>query len=386
MNRAKKEEECKRKRETNGAGEQKKRLYKEEEHYNSIQLPTKQGYVRPRYTESQIAQYFDRIRLSRPQRIFSVTSLTPAEKLTYLTLLKKHHLVAIPYENIQAHYSWHKGVSVSPTRLFSKIVDHHRGGWCFELNQFLNTVLLSLGFEAILAASRVFEPSNNRYGGLTHCVNIVNISGVQYLLDVGFGGLGPPHPIPLPEEAENVEAIAPPSYHHLGPRAQMRVKREVIPQQISQSRRLWVYEFRADPHQEWKPMCCFNDDFELLPEDIAILNTQGMSRTCFVSRELLIQRFTTSSEQLDATGLKNIHETIDRELDGSLVLYENRLKWRKGGDLKLNIELKDEVERVGALKHFFGIDLDEEECESIVGTVGELRESWFGAAFNQEKV
>lgn len=341
---------------------------------------------RPRYTDSQVAQYFDRIHLSPSQRIFSVTSLTAAEKLAYLTLLKKHHLVAVPYENLQAHYSWHKGLGVSPTRLFRKIVRHRRGGWCFEANQFLNTVLLSLGFDAVLAGSRVFEPLNNRYGGLVHCVNIVDIGGVQHLLDVGFGGYGPPYPLPLLEGPELIEAIGSESLQHIGPRAEMRVMRQAIPQQVNQTRRLWVYQFRAGPDQEWMPMCCLDPDFELLPEDVEILNAHGMSRTCFVSRELLIQRFTTSRERLDAPGCTNMEDIMDGELDGSIVLYQNRLKWRREGDLKLDLEFRNESERIEALRHFFGIVLDDEECEGIRGTVGEIRGSWFRAAFNDETI
>ncbi|KAH7311330.1 arylamine N-acetyltransferase 2 [Stachybotrys elegans] len=341
---------------------------------------------RPKYTDLQVAQYFDRIHLATSQRIFSVDSLTSAEKLAYLTLLKKHHLVAVPYENLQAHYSWHKGLGVSPTRLFRKIVGHGRGGWCFETNQFLNTVLISLGFDAVLAGSRVFEPLNNRYGGLIHCVNLVDIDGVQYMLDVGFGGYGPPRPIPLLEEPELMSAIGTKTLQHVGPRAEMRLVRQAIPQQLDQNRRLWVYQFRPDASQDWMSMCCFNAEFEFLPEDIEILNTHGMSRTCFASRELLIQRFTTSNERLDAPGSRNMEKTMDGELDGSLVLYQNRLKWRKEGDLKLDLKFKNETERVEALEHFFGIVLEDEEREGIRGTVGEIRESWFQAAFNSESI
>ncbi|KAL5936855.1 hypothetical protein ACKVV1_011412 [Pyricularia oryzae] len=199
-------------------------------------------------------------------RIFSVSNLTSVQQLAYLTLLKKHHLVSVPYENLQAHYSWHKGLGVSPTRLFEKIVRQRRGGWCFETNQLLNTVLLSLGFDVILAGSRVFEPFNNRFGGLMHCVNIVNIGGVHYLLDVGFGGYGPPQPVPL---LEGTEAIEPSGLPHIWPRAEMLVVKQAIAQQADQTRRLCVYQFRSGPDKEWQPICCFNSDFEVLPEDIA---------------------------------------------------------------------------------------------------------------------
>ncbi|TLS20550.1 uncharacterized protein PpBr36_11230 [Pyricularia pennisetigena] len=338
---------------------------------------------RPGYTHFEIAQYFNRIHLSPTQRIFSISNLTSVQQLAYLTLLKKHHLVSVPYENLQAHYSWHKGLSVSPTRLFEKIVRHRRGGWCFETNQLLNTVLLSLGFDVILAGSRVFEPCNGRFGGLVHCVNIVNVGGVHYLLDVGFGGYGPPQPVPLLEGAEGIE---PNGLQHIGPRAEMRVVKQAIAQQVDHTRRLWVYQFRSGPDEEWQPMCCFNSDFELLPEDIEILNTHGMSRTCFISRELLLQRFTTTNEPLAAPGRTNMKNVMDGDLDGSIVLYQNRLKWRRDGDLKLSLEFRTEAERIDALRLYFGIVLDKEETEGIKGTASEIRPSWFGTAFGEEKI
>ncbi|KAI7908663.1 hypothetical protein M0657_012190 [Pyricularia oryzae] len=278
---------------------------------------------RRRYANFEIAQYFNRIHLSPTQRIFSVSNLTSVQQLAYLTLLKKHHLVSVPYENLQAHYSWHKGLIVSPSRLFEKIVSHRRGGWCFETNQLLNTVLLSLGFDAILAGSR---------------------------------GTG-------------TEAIEPSGLPHVGPRAEIRVVKQAIAQQVDQTRRLWVYQLRSGPDKEWQQMCCFNSDFEFLPEDIEILNTHGMSRTCFTSRELLLQRFTTSNEPLAASGRTNVKD--------------NRLKWRREGDLKLSLEFRTEADRIEAIRLYFGIILDKEETEGIKGTASEIRGSWFGTAFGE---
>lgn len=180
---------------------------------------------RPKYANFEIAQYFNRIHLHPTKRIFSVSNLTSVHQLAYLTLLTKHYLISVPYENFQAYYSWHKGLGVLPTRFFKKIIRHRRGGWYFETNQLLNTVLLSLGFDVILTGSRVFKPSNNRFGGLVHCVNIINIGGIYYLLDVGFGGYGPPQPVPL---FEGTETIKPSGLQYIGPRTEMRIMKQAI--------------------------------------------------------------------------------------------------------------------------------------------------------------
>lgn len=109
----------------------------------------------------------------------------------------------------------------------------------------LNTVLLSLGFNAILAGSRLFKPFNNRFGGLVR-VNIVSIGGVHYLLDVGFGGYGSPQPVPL---LEGTETIEPSGLPHIEPRAEMRVVKQAVVQQVDHTRRLWVYQFRSRPEK-----------------------------------------------------------------------------------------------------------------------------------------
>lgn len=54
---------------------------------------------------------------------------TSVQQLAYLTYLKEYCLVSVTYENLQAYYCCHKGLGVSPMRLFEKIVRHRCGGW-----------------------------------------------------------------------------------------------------------------------------------------------------------------------------------------------------------------------------------------------------------------
>lgn len=76
-------------------------------------------------------------------------------------------------------------------------------------------------------------------------------------------------------------------------------------------------------------------------------------------------------------------DVMDGKLDGSIFLYQNRLKWRREGDLKLSLEFRTEAERVEAIRLYFGIILDKEETEGIKGTASEIRGSWFGTAFGE---
>jgi len=88
-----------------------------------------------------------------------------------------------------------RGVDPSLPAVFEKVVRRGRGGYCFELNGLMTAALCALGFECHQRVARVVlgpEPS-----GFTHLVNLVNIAGAEYLVDVGFGRDSMRAPLPL---------------------------------------------------------------------------------------------------------------------------------------------------------------------------------------------
>ena len=111
---------------------------------------------RSSYSTVQVDQYFQRIRLPDKYR---PNAKAPGEQLSSLTEIMKHHLAAIPFENLELHYSPTKTVSLEPQHLFQKIVlrGDGRGGHCMEVNCLLGTVLRSLGFDIYSAGARVNE-------------------------------------------------------------------------------------------------------------------------------------------------------------------------------------------------------------------------------------
>lgn len=82
--------------------------------------------------------------------------------------------------------------------LYQRIVIKRRGGYCFEQNGLLYGVLEELGFSPKLFLGRVIH-NQDTHPGLTHRITMVEYEGQQYVLDVGFGFLGPKHPVPMPE-------------------------------------------------------------------------------------------------------------------------------------------------------------------------------------------
>jgi N-hydroxyarylamine O-acetyltransferase len=80
--------------------------------------------------------------------------------------------------------------------LFNKIVTKGRGGYCFEHNKLVFTVLGELGFEARLLLAKVV----NKQGAdvaRTHRITLLSHQGEQYIVDAGFGHLGARYPVKL---------------------------------------------------------------------------------------------------------------------------------------------------------------------------------------------
>jgi N-hydroxyarylamine O-acetyltransferase len=75
--------------------------------------------------------------------------------LAALTELQVAHLVHVPFENL--HVFHRVGVDTSVDWCYTKIVDHRRGGWCFELNGCFSELLRHLGYSVDLLSCRTFE-------------------------------------------------------------------------------------------------------------------------------------------------------------------------------------------------------------------------------------
>lgn len=335
---------------------------------------------RTKYTREQLEQYYDRVCMPQSKRIFDAAPLSDDEKLDFLNLLQKHELCTVPWENLTQHYSWHRVVNVQPQHLFHKIVGNPgRGGYCMEANHFFHTVLLSLGFDVYMAGARIHKAAGE-YGGWTHVVNLARIAGTRYLLDGGFGPQGPARPVPL-EPGVVLTQIAP---------AQCRLLYEPLKQNVDQSQKLWVYEYRIDEGSEWGPMYCFTD-LEFTPTDIESMNfSPWLNKQSFFTHKVVAVRFTTSKERMrreplnaenreqhagaeaaDGLGYPDA-EAMEGEIDGSMSVNQDVLKWRRGGQKVVEWKFASEDERVRALEQYFGIRLTEEDREAIKGTASAI--------------
>ena len=312
------------------------------------------------YIKEELERYFDRICMPKSRRVYNVSTLSDDEKLSFLNLLQKHHLVKVPWENLTQHYSWHATVHLEPKHLFRKIVENSgRGGYCMEVNYFYHLILYSLSFAAHMVGSRIYSPTTGIYGGWTHIVNIVTIAGKRHLLDGGYGPQGPPRALALDHGVPTVQILP----------AQMRVIHDNIPNNLDPSQKVWIYQYRHHEDGEWTPGYCFTD-LEFTPADVESMNfAPSSSRRSFFTHKVVANRFTTASE-VDDNGFPGSpsEKALRAEIDGALTLNHDVLKWRRSGKKVLELPFKTDNKRVVALQKYFGITLAEEDRVAIQNT------------------
>lgn len=110
---------------------------------------------------------------------------TEAPTLSYLRKLQRHHLLHIPFENLDIQYF--RKIELSIPFLYKKIIEQKRGGYCYELNGLFHWLLTKLGFHAEMISSRVFNSREIAGPEFDHLALAVTIDEKKYLVEVGFG-------------------------------------------------------------------------------------------------------------------------------------------------------------------------------------------------------
>ena len=324
---------------------------------------------RPRYDPEQLKAYFERIKLPREHAsspILDDPKLANTEEhgLPLLRALQLHHLANIPFENLELHYSAKKSISLDMNDLYQKFVirgeRYSRGGRCMENNGFFGTVLRSLGFDVRNCAGRVSrawnpnseirEKQSQSYDPWNHMLNLVRIESTWYVVDVGMGAMGPNILYPL-EDGHETTAIAP---------RRIRLQKRSIPEHSASStqeaQELWCYDQCLKPDQPGKenvfiPTYCFTET-EFLPQDYEMMSffTSHNPRSFFV-HDVLCTRI--------------LVDEASEKVIGDITLFNNGVRKTVGGSRETLAELKTEQDRVDALRDILGVQLTEEERDSI---------------------
>lgn len=124
--------------------------------------------------------------------------------LELLGRLQEQHMLHIPFENLDVMRK--VPIGLDPAGYYEKVVEHHRGGFCYELNGLFNWLLAELGYNTRLIAATVLRPDGTWAMEKSHAAQIVELDQ-PYLVDVGFGDSARV-PIPLTGEAkEDVSGV-----------------------------------------------------------------------------------------------------------------------------------------------------------------------------------
>ncbi len=116
------------------------------------------------------------------ERIHYHGSLEP----TLQTLLALHeaHLLSVPFENLDIHLG--RAIVLDEASLWTKIVEHNRGGFCYELNGLFALLLRALGFQVDMLSAAVAKSTGGFGPEFDHLTLLIHLEE-DWLADVGFG-------------------------------------------------------------------------------------------------------------------------------------------------------------------------------------------------------
>ncbi|MGB3137991.1 MAG: arylamine N-acetyltransferase [Nodosilinea sp.] len=148
-------------------------------------------YLATSLTEADLEAYF--------QRIGYAGSRTPT--LATLQGIHQRHPQAIAFENLSSFLG--QPVELDLPSLVQKLVYGGRGGYCFEQNGLLLSVLTTLGFRVTGLGGRVrWQTPPDILTSRSHMALLVDLEGESYIADVGFGGMTLTAPLRLVSDLE----------------------------------------------------------------------------------------------------------------------------------------------------------------------------------------
>jgi N-hydroxyarylamine O-acetyltransferase len=101
-----------------------------------------------------------------------------------LRALQVAHLMSVPFENLSIHAG--EPIVLDEDALFTKIVDHRRGGFCYECNGLFAGLLRALGFDVVMLAAGVAK-NDGAFGPIFDHMTLMVTLAERWLVDVGFG-------------------------------------------------------------------------------------------------------------------------------------------------------------------------------------------------------
>ncbi len=120
--------------------------------------------------------------------------ITASGDVEFLRELQSKHIARYSFNSLAAVLG--QDISLEVEAIFSKIVEKQRGGYCFEHNKLVLSVLEELGFDVRLLMAKVIYDRDVDVAR-THRITLLNLEGDDYIVDTGFGHFGARFPVKL---------------------------------------------------------------------------------------------------------------------------------------------------------------------------------------------
>jgi N-hydroxyarylamine O-acetyltransferase len=131
-----------------------------------------------------VQAYLRRIRYSGPLTPGVEIPSIDRPSIDLLRSLHRAHLFTVPFENLDIGLG--RKIVCDEDSILHKIVNEHRGGFCYELNGAFAVLLRALGFRVTLLSARVAREDGSYGPEFDHLTLRVDLEK-PWLADVGFG-------------------------------------------------------------------------------------------------------------------------------------------------------------------------------------------------------
>ena len=121
----------------------------------------------------------------------------------YLATLQYAHLLTVPYENLDILRKVR--IDLNLDAIYKKVVEDHRGGYCFELNKLFGSLLSELGFVVTNYVARYLRGETGIPHRRHQVLRVACKDGSEFLCDVGVGAVIPLLPVPYAFGKESVQ-------------------------------------------------------------------------------------------------------------------------------------------------------------------------------------
>ena len=121
----------------------------------------------------------------------------PRPDLDTLRQVHRQHLLSIPFENFDVQLR--RTLDLDIHRIYAKIIERGRGGWCYEMNGLLEWALREIGFDVMRMTGGVRREERGDAVMGNHLLLCVQLEQ-PWIADVGFGD-GFFEPVPLESHA-----------------------------------------------------------------------------------------------------------------------------------------------------------------------------------------